>query len=246
MNQDPQNNSPLNQGPLSRNIHNIRLSYHHSCAKMMWMTFVSIFQILYAHLTLRKIKKPIVTFFGGHQLPGSSLPYGQAAEEIAYRLAKCDMMIMTGGGGGIMQKALDGTIRAQKETGEKMCIGISVQGLNEGAKNQQSFYLSYITMRTFFARKWVLMSFSHVFFFFPGGFGMLDEFMEIMTLLKTSKLDKRKIVLYGSEYWKGFFAWASREMIERGFSDRIEMDYFVLVDSVEEAAVQLKTCCGCR
>ena len=38
---------------------------------------------------------------------------------------------------------------------------------------------------------------------FPGGFGTLDEMMEILTLTQTQKLAKKMtIVLYGSKYWK--------------------------------------------
>lgn len=213
--------------------------------QMLWATWVSMFQIVFVYFRLIKVKKTIVTVFGGHMLPPGHEYLGDAAREIAYRLATCDMFVMTGGGSGIMQKVYEGTVQAQSVTGEKRCIGISVKGLAEGYIPDKTSFRLYAVMDTFSARKWVLMNFSSVFFFFPGGFGTLDEFMEVMTLLKTNKLDRRKIVLYGAEYWNGFFDWAKKELIARGFSDAIELEYFVIVDSIDEAEKQLKICCGC-
>lgn len=212
---------------------------------MLWNSAVSMLQILYVNRKLSYIKKPIVTVFGGHLLSEQTRNFGDAAYEVAYHLATCDMFIMTGGGSGIMQKAHEGTIAAEKITQEKRCIGISVRGINEGLVQREPLHVFYIKMRTFFARKWVLMNFSTVFFFFPGGFGTLDEFLEIITLLKTNQDDSRKIVLYGKEYWQGFFDWAQKEMINRGFCEKIELEYFVIVDSIDQAVAQLKVCCGC-
>lgn len=215
-----------------------------SCCKVLWATFMSFFEIIYAHIRLSRLKKPVVTIFGGHKLSEQHQQLKVDINEIAYQLAACDMIIMTGGGGGIMKEAHQGACRAFEAKGPAS-IGISVKDLSEPRGEVDCQDKLYITTHTFFARKWMLMRFSHVFFVFPGGFGTLDEFVEIMTLLKTRKIDKRKIVLYGKSYWQGFLNWVQKEMIDGGFSKQEEMDYFILVDSVDEAVSQLKKCCEC-
>ena len=215
-----------------------------SCCRMLWHTFLSLFEIMYGYIRLMLFKKPMVTIFGGHRLSKQHEQLKKDINEIAYQLVSCDMMIMTGGGGGIMQEAHQGACRAANIKGPSS-IGISVKGLGQFRDEITCQDKLYITTHTFFARKWMLMRFSHVFFIFPGGFGTLDEFVEIMTLLKTRKMDKRKIVLYSKKYWKGFLSWAQQEMIDGGFTGPEEMDYFILVDSVDEAVLQLKECCRC-
>ena len=216
-----------------------------SCIVMIWHTFLSMFEIMYAHIRFLFFKKPIVTIFGGHILPKKFQHLKKEINEIAYQLVICDMMIMTGGGGGIMKQAHQGACRAFAQTKELACIGISVKGLDESRGEVSCQDRLYMTTHTFFARKWILMSFSKVFFVFPGGFGTLDEFVEMMTLLKVNRLDKRKIVLYNKSYWQGFLSWAQKELVGNGFSKKSEMDCFILVDSVDEAVQELKQCCGC-
>ena len=216
-----------------------------SCLVMIWHTFLSIFEMLYARVQFLFFKKPIVTIFGGHKLPAGKEHLGEEIEEIAYQLVQCGLMIMTGGGGGVMKRAHEGACRATGSKKETVSIGISVKGLNESRGEVRCSDRLYMSTHTFFARKWILMRFSKVFFFFPGGFGTLDEFMEVMTLLKVDHMDKRKIVLYDKEYWAGFLNWAQKELVDSGFSGKKEMDYFVLVDTVDDAVRQLKDCCGC-
>ena len=60
----------------------------------------------------------------------------------------------------------------------------------------------------FFERKWLLTRFSSAFVVFPGGFGTLDEFFEVLTQIMTNKLSRVPIVLVGKEYWSPFRAFA--------------------------------------
>jgi predicted Rossmann-fold nucleotide-binding protein len=43
-----------------------------------------------------------------------------------------------------------------------------------------------------------------VYVYFPGGFGTLDEFSEVLTLMQTHKMARAPIFLYGTEFWSGF------------------------------------------
>jgi len=55
----------------------------------------------------------------------------------------------------------------------------------------------------FFMRKFWFVYLGKAMVFFPGGFGTLDELMEVLTLVQTQKINKRIIILlYGSAFWK--------------------------------------------
>jgi uncharacterized protein (TIGR00730 family) len=68
----------------------------------------------------------------------------------------------------------------------------------------------------FFSRKVMLDFSADAFVFFPGGFGTLDEFFELVTLMQTGKVHRSvPIVLVGSEFWQPLVDWMRRQMLER-------------------------------
>jgi len=134
-----------------------------------------------------------VTFFGSSRFPESHEYYAKA-RTIAGRIAKEGYAIVTGGGGGIMEAANRG---AREVGGDSIGFNISLpfeQKLNQYVTKHMSF--TY-----FFSRK-VLLAFSaEAFIFFPGGFGTLDEFFEILTLIQTRKIPRVPLILAGNDYW---------------------------------------------
>ncbi len=68
----------------------------------------------------------------------------------------------------------------------------------------------------------------------PGGFGTLDEFFEILTLIQTGKIKKNlPIVLFGKEYWNKLINFET--LVEYGTIDRKDLDLFFLTSSVDDA-----------
>jgi len=69
----------------------------------------------------------------------------------------------------------------------------------------------------FFMRKLWFAHLARALVVFPGGFGTMDELMEILTLAQTDKLERRiPVLLYGSNYWNeiiDFDALVRHEMI---------------------------------
>jgi len=134
--------------------------------------------------------------------------YYWEAEELAYLLAKWaiplkpkgkNFVVCTGGGPGIMEAANRG---AQRAGGKSIGMNISLpqpQDPNPYITPDLSFAFHY-----FFMRKFWLVYKAKAVVAFPGGFGTLDEFFEIVTLLQTSKISKKEmtLVLYGEDYWK--------------------------------------------
>ena len=168
------------------------------------------------------------TFFGSARATLEHDTY-KYAEELAGRLAKRGFAIITGGSSGIMQAANKGAFEAG---------GVSV-GLNINLPDLQ-IYNPYLTERFgfdhFFVRKVMLTYASEVYVYFPGGFGTLDEFFEIVTLVQTKKIRKVPIVLFGKEYWEPLNAFIHTKLFEEHASiDKTDMDLYAIVDSVDEA-----------
>ena len=136
--------------------------------------------------------------FGGTHLQPDSV-FMQQAAHLAHKLAHNGMPVLTGGGPGIMEAASCGALSAHKKV--ITTIGISVTGLEAGLK-ESTCPRTVIEMDNFPARKWLLIHYSSGFAVFPGGYGTLDELMELLTLIQTKKRKKAPIVLIGSDYWK--------------------------------------------
>jgi uncharacterized protein (TIGR00730 family) len=138
-------------------------------------------------------------------------------------------VICSGGGPGIMEAANRGASEAKGEN-----IGLNISLPFEQSGN------SYITRRLafefhyFFMRKFWFAYLAKAIVCMPGGFGTLDEMMEIVTLVQTLKIRKKiPIVLYGSEYWDEVIKFGP--MVEYGTISAEDVQLFHRSDSVEDA-----------
>lgn len=145
------------------------------------------------HIIERYPKK--VSFFGSSRVTESN-PYYQQARTLASRLVKeLDYTVVTGGGPGIMEAAN----RGAKEAGGHS-IGLNIQLPKEQVANQ--YQTVSIPFHYFFTRKVTLTFAARMYVYFPGGFGTLDEFYEILTLVQNKKIHKVPIVLVGAKFWE--------------------------------------------
>ena len=88
----------------------------------------------------------------------------------------------------------------------------------------------------FFSRKVMLTFASEVYVYFPGGFGTMDEFFEIVTLIQTKKIDPLPIVLYGKDFWEPLLRFFEQDMLKKfGTISAEDLKLFVVVDDVDEA-----------
>ncbi|MCX6786728.1 MAG: TIGR00730 family Rossman fold protein [Candidatus Kaiserbacteria bacterium] len=169
-----------------------------------------------------------VSFFGSARTSFESDVY-KHAEELAARLAKKGFSVITGGSSGVMQAANKGAF----ESG-----GVSV-GLNINLPDTQAFN-PYLTEQFgfdhFFVRKVMLTYASEVYVYFPGGFGTLNEFFEIVTLVQTKKIRKVPLILFGREYWGPLLSFIEKVLYEKHTAiNKEDMNLYKLVDSVDEA-----------
>jgi hypothetical protein len=138
-------------------------------------------------------------------------------------------VICSGGGPGIMEAANRGASEAR---GENVGLNISLPFEQEGNP--------YITRRLafefhyFFMRKFWFSYLAKALICMPGGFGTLDEFMEIVTLVQTMKIKKKvAVVLYGTEYWNRILDF--EPMVEYGTISPEDLELFHRCDDVDEA-----------
>lgn len=169
-----------------------------------------------------------VTFWGGTQIKPSS-PWYKFAEELAERVAKEGYTVITGGGPGIMEAANKG---AKKGGGTS--IGFNIQLPREQSLNK--FVTKGHAFHYFFSRKVMMAASAQAYVFFPGGFGTMDEFFEIVTLIETGKMQKTPVICVGKDYWGGLITWINKTLKEK-FETVHEKDIgiFQVVDTVEQA-----------
>lgn len=169
-----------------------------------------------------------VTFFGGARTPPGDVMYEQATE-LTGRLSKRGFAVITGGSSGAMEAANKGAFLAGGTS-----VGLNIQLPDD---HQYNPYLTEkFIFEHFFVRKVMLTYASEVCVYFPGGFGTLNEFFEIVMLIQTKKIRKVPLVLFGKKYWEPLLAFIDQTLYrEYAAIDEGDMALYVLVDSVDEA-----------
>lgn len=169
-----------------------------------------------------------VTVFGSARLPEDNHWYQEVAR-LTKMLGDAGFTVITGGGPGIMEAANKGAYEAGAPS-----LGINIQLPMEQRTNP------YVTasrgFHYFFTRKVMLTASGQAYIFCPGGFGTLDEFFEIVTLIQTEKMDKIPVVLIGHEYWDGIMSWVKevcRDQLQTISPE--DLDIFTIVDTAEDA-----------
>ncbi len=169
-----------------------------------------------------------VTFFGSARLKPNT-KYYKLAVKLGGLLAKKGYTVITGGGPGIMEAGNKGASEAGG-----VSIGLNIQLPNEQRVNK--FVNKSHAFHYFFTRKVMLSASAQAYVYFPGGFGTLDEFFEIITLIQTNKIEKIPVVLIGSDFWNGLFEWVDKTLVKKNQTiSKEDLDLFKIVDTAEEA-----------
>jgi uncharacterized protein (TIGR00730 family) len=179
--------------------------------------------------------RPKVTIFGSARTRAED-PLYQQTHDVAALLAAAGWMVVTGAGPGIMLAAMEGA-------GLEASIGVSIRLPFETRANDVIHDdPKHVSMKYFFTRKLMLVKESRGFVAVPGGFGTLDETLELLTLQQTGKAEPTPIVLLdvpGGTYWTSFTTFVRDELAARGLVSDDDLERVLVTDSVEEAAAEI-------
>lgn len=176
-----------------------------------------------------------VTVFGSARtLPDE--PAYQQAVRFGREIAKQGWLVVTGAASGIMEAGHVGA-------GRDHSMGLNILLPFEQAANSViAGDDKLVHMKYFFTRKLMFVKESHAMCLLPGGFGTLDEGLEVLTLLQTGKRDMVPVVLLdepGGDYWVDFQRFVEKNLLGRGMIDRDDLSLFKRTDDVADAVGEI-------
>jgi uncharacterized protein (TIGR00730 family) len=186
-----------------------------------------------------------IVFFGSARLAqtGPLGHYYDAARELARLVTVWSKglpehghryVVCSGGGGGIMEAANRGASEAGGKT-----VGLNIGLPHEQQPNPYVTRQLLFEFHYFFMRKLWFAHLARALVVFPGGFGTLDEMMEILTLMQTKKIDRRiPVLLYGSSYWNEILNFDA--LVRHGMIDREDLALFHFADDPAAALALLQ------
>ena len=202
-------------------------------AHSSWQIFKIMAEFVQGFENLAKIGPCISIFGSARTKPGHK--YYELAAEIATRLAQEGFGVITGGGPGIMEAANKGATMA---SGRSVGLNIDLpfeQNTNPYLDRETSMNFDY-----FFVRKVMFTKYSQGFIMMPGGWGTMDEFFEVATLIQTRKFTQTPMICIGSAYWNGLFNWMRETMLEvEGNISPGDLEMIKIFDTADEVVQYL-------
>ncbi len=168
-----------------------------------------------------------VTFFGSARLKEGS-EYYEKARRLGNMCCQEGFAVITGGGPGIMEAGNRGTFE-----GCGSGVGFNIVLPFEQSANK---YVTHgVDFQYFFTRKFTMNFTGEAYLCFPGGFGTMDEFFEILTLVQTKKVERVPIILVGSEFWQPILDYSKNVLLDKfGTISPEDLDLFHVMDDDEE------------
>lgn len=191
-----------------------------------WRVFRTMSEFVEGYQLLSSLENQ-VTILGSARTQENQKHY-KIARKLGGLLAENDYTTVTGGGPGIMEAANRG---AFENNGESVGLNIQLpfeQSVNDYVKKALGFYY-------FSTRKVMLTAPASAFVLFPGGFGTMDEFFEIIDHMELGKMCKVPIVLVGSDYWNPLLDFLKESGCELGTISEEQISKWNVVDTAEEA-----------
>jgi uncharacterized protein (TIGR00730 family) len=169
---------------------------------------------------------PCITVFGSARFKQDHIYYKKAME-FGKRIAEIGFTTMTGGGPGIMEAANRGAYE-----NDGMSVGCNIKLPFEQKANK--YLHKCVTFDYFFVRKALLIKYSYAFVCMPGGFGTMDEYFDILTLVQTKSLIQFPIILFGKEFYKDLEELMG-DMVKQQTINPEDLQLVLITDSVDEA-----------
>ena len=196
-------------------------------SNLNWQMFMIMAEFVEGFEFLAGLKRE-VTFFGSARFPKSNKYYKQA-KELGFRLGNAGFTVITGGGPGIMQAANEGAYKAGAES-----VGLNIQLPFEQRINP--YVTKSIAFHYFFTRKVMMSVSSQAYVFYPGGYGTLDEFFEMVALVRLGIVKDTPIILVGKNFWEPIIEFLKSNVCqELGAINKEDLNSFVYVEDNDEA-----------
>jgi len=192
-----------------------------------WRIFRIMAEFVDSFETMSKVG-PAVSVFGSARMKPRH-PYYKKTVSLSKRLSNEGLAVITGGGPGVMEAANKGAARGRSKS-----VGLNIELPFEQEPNPYANLP--LDFHYFFSRKVCFVKYSMGFVYMPGGFGTLDELMEVATLVQTQRLPQFPLVLFGKKFWGGLLRWLKAQMQDQNqFIGKTDLDLFTVTDSEEEA-----------
>ncbi|MBZ0222060.1 MAG: TIGR00730 family Rossman fold protein [Dokdonella sp.] len=146
---------------------------------------------------------------------------------------RCDFVVITGGGPGIMEAANRGAFDAGARS-----IGLNITLPHEQAPNPYMCPELAFRFHYFALRKMHFLLHAKGLVAFPGGYGTLDELFEVLTLIQTGKMQRIPVVLVGRRFWRRAINFD--HLIDEGYIDAEDTDLFEHADDADEIIAALE------
>lgn len=190
-----------------------------------WKIFQIMAEFVEGFERLARIK-PSVSFFGSARTSPDH-PYYKLAENIARALSDAGFSVVSGGGPGIMEAANKGAF-----AGKSPSVGLNILLPQEQLSNPyQDISLRF---RHFFSRKVMFVKYASAYVVLPGGFGTLDELIEILTLIQTGKSRQIPIILVKEAFWRGLIEWFRGTLVKEGTISEDDLGLFQVVEEPQQ------------
>src|SRR5688500_12864107 len=176
-----------------------------------------------------------VTIFGSARTLPEAPAYKQAME-LGKAMAAHGWLVVTGAASGIMEAGHRGA-------GREHSMGLNImlpfeQSANEVIRGDEKL----VNMKYFFTRKLMFVKECDAVVCLPGGFGTLDEGLEVLTLLQTGKREIVPVVLLdepGGTYWKDFHKFIDRHLLGEAMISPVDFSLYKVFDSVDQTVDEI-------
>ena len=190
-----------------------------------WRMFEIISEFVTATERLQTIQPAVAIFGSARTAPDH--PYYQLTEDIARRLSDAGFSVISGGGPGVMEAANKGAF-----AGLSPSVGLNIQLPHEQSNNP--FQDISHSFQHFFARKVMFVKQSAAFVMMPGGYGTMDELMEVLTLVQTGKVRRVPIIMVNSKFWAGLLDWIHGTLVTEGMIGVDDPNLFRVIDDPQQ------------
>lgn len=200
-----------------------------SKAHSSWQIFKIMAEFVDGFEALAKLG-PCISIFGSARTQAGHDAY-ELTVDISKRLAEEGFGIISGGGPGIMEAANKGA-----QLGAGKSVGLNIELPFEQHANPYIDRDANLNFEYFFVRKTMFTKYSQGFVMMPGGFGTMDEFFEVATLIQTGKMLQVPLILVGKAYWGGLMQWLQHTMLVEEYISAEDLELLKVVDTAEEVA----------